>query len=125
MLFSKTLKSYILRIVCMVMLMLIQFDVCGYDIICAFQQSEEPQSVLVLNEDESLISDGQDQISEWSDPVYRNTSLRSISDAMLPVIVIFLFSSFMGELSVIRRGYCTRTDISVSHSYILFRVFRI
>lgn len=125
MLFSKTLKSYILRIVCMVMLMLIQFDVCGYDIICAFQQSEEPQSVLVLNEDESLISDGQDQISEWSDPVYRNTSLRSISDAMLPVIVIFLFSSFMGELSVIRRVYCTRTDISVSHSYILFRVFRI
>lgn len=125
MLFSKTLKSYILRIVCMVMLVLIQFDVCGYDIICAFQQSEEPQSVLVLNEDESLISDGQDQISEWSDPVYRNTSLRSISDAMLPVIVIFLFSSFMGELSVIRRVYCTRTDISVSHSYILFRVFRI
>ena len=125
MLFSKTLKSYILRIVCMVMLMLIQFDVCGYDIICAFQQSEEPQSVLVLNEDESLISDGPDQISEWSDPVYRNTSLRSISDAMLPVIVIFLFSSFMGELSVIRRVYCTRTDISVSHSYILFRVFRI
>ena len=125
MLFSKTLKSYILRIVCMVMLMLIQFDVCGYDIICAFQQSEEPQSVLVLNEDESLISDGQDQISEWSDPVYRNTSLRSISDAMLPVIVIFLFSSFMGDLSVIRRVYCTRTDISVSHSYILFRVFRI
>ena len=125
MLFSKTLKSYILRIVCMVMLMLIQFDVCGYDIICAFQQSEEPQSVLVLNEDESLISDGQDQISEWSDPVYRNTSLRSISDAMLPMIVIFLFSSFMGELSVIRRVYCTRTDISVSHSYILFRVFRI
>ena len=125
MLFSKTLKSYILRIVCMVMLMLIQFDVCGYDIICAFQQSEEPQSVLVLNEDESLISDGQDQISEWSDPVYRNTSLRSISDAMLPVIVIFLFSSFMRELSVIRRVYCTRTDISVSHSYILFRVFRI
>lgn len=125
MLFSKTLKSYILRIVCMVMLMLIQFDVCGYDIICAFQQSEEPQSVLVLNEDESLICDGQDQISEWSDPVYRNTSLRSISDAMLPVIVIFLFSSFMGELSVIRRVYCTRTDISVSHSYILFRVFRI
>ena len=125
MLFSKTLKSYILRIVCMVMLMLLQFDVCGYDIICAFQQSEEPQSVLVLNADESLISDGQDQISEWSDPVYRNTSLRSISDAMLPVIVIFLFSSFMGELSVIRRVYCTRTDISVSHSYILFRVFRI
>lgn len=125
MLFPKTLKKSILRIVCMIMLMLIQFDACGYDIICAFQHSEEPQSVLVLNEDETLISDGQDQISEWSDPVYRNTSLRSISDAMLPVIVIFLFSSFMGELSVIRRVYCTRTDISVSHSYILFRVFRI
>lgn len=125
MLFPKTLKNYILRIVCMVMLLLIQFDVCGYDIICAFQQSDEPQSVLVLNDDETLVSDGQGLISEWSDPMYRNTSLRSTSDAVLPVIVIFLFSSLLGELSFVRRVYCTRTDISVSHSYILFRVFRI
>ena len=54
----KVAGKYISRIVCMVMFVLIQFDVFGYDLIYAAFCDDEPSAVLTVD-DESSVSDSQ------------------------------------------------------------------
>ena len=87
----KVAGKYISRIVCMVMFVLIQFDVFGYDLIYA-AVCDDSQPVVVAIKDESSISDSQEQYSEWSDPMYRTTSVRLLPDSIDYLLVMPVYS---------------------------------
>ena len=70
----RNIKKHTLKNVCMIMLVLIQFDVCGYDFMHALQLIGEPVSELYATD--SNVSDNEMEVSQWEDPVYRRSNSR-------------------------------------------------
>lgn len=121
---QKVTRKYISRIVCMVMFVLIQFDVFGYDLIYASICDVETSSVCFSDED-SFLNNSQEQCSEWSDPVYRNSSARLLLDLFYPVFIVLMF--IWGNIVRYIRFLISNSqfNISDSQSYILFRALLI
>lgn len=96
------IKKHIMKVFCMIMLILIQFDVCGYDLIRALQIADEPVSKCVSAE--TVVNDGEDMVSEWDDPEYRNVSNRSFIRVPLMDFLPFIFIPVQREVSFERWG---------------------
>lgn len=120
----KVTGKYISRIVCMIMFVLIQFDVYGYDMIYAAVCDDSRPVVLTLG-DESSVNDSQDQYSEWSDPVYRTTSVRLIPDSVDSLFVMPVYS--FEECGVYIQPYVSKLPLYITdcHPYIMFRALLI
>ena len=72
----------------MIMLVLIQFDVCGYDLMRAFQLADNPISHVIVTDETNVSND--DVVSEWGNPVYRGVHPRCMIKA--PLLEFFSFS---------------------------------
>ncbi len=81
--------------VCMIMLILIQFDVCGYDLVRAFHLMEETSNTWIY--DETTVTDADDTISEWQEPEYRSVSNRSFFKIPLMDFLPFIFIPVLSE----------------------------
>lgn len=108
----------------MVMFVLIQFDVYGYDLIYASRCADDIHSV-VMTDDEVSITESCGQISEWSDPVYRNTSIRFYTDIISPVISTPLFFFCDSGRSINPKFPDTIYYIPDCQQYIMFGVLLI
>ena len=84
----------------MIMLILIQFDVCGYDLVRALQLEDGDSSEWVSDKD--CVTDTEDTASEWSDPVYRGVTSRSFCKVPLLDILSFIFIPIQREISLER-----------------------
>lgn len=120
----KVAGKYLSRVICMIMFVLIQFDVYGYDLLYATVCDDTP-SVVCTMDDGSSINDSQDQYSEWSDPVYRTSSVRFFPDSLdsLFVTPVYSFESF----GVYIQPYVSENSLYITdcHPYILFRALLI
>lgn len=121
---QKVLGKYISRIVCMIMFVLIQFDVFGYDLIYAVTCDDTP-SVSFSMDDESSINDSQDQYSEWSDPVYRISSLRFFPDSVDTLFLMPVFSFKYYGVYIQHFKSKLQVFITGCHPYIMFRTLLI
>lgn len=121
---QKLIGKYISRIVCMVMFVLIQFDIFGYDLIYASVCAEENPTVWIMD-DKSSINDSQEQCSEWSDPVYRTSSARIFLNLFYPVF--FMLICLIGHIGKYVQPLISnfRFNIPENQSYILFRALLI
>lgn len=118
-------KNILVRFVCMIMLILIQFDVFVYDMIYASQQSDICVTH-VSTDDGSVVSQSSDVDSEWSDPFYKDCSRRPFSCILN--FVISEISSLVPLLNSIDRSYRLipeNTHLYTTGVYILFRVLLI
>ena len=97
----KNIKKQLIRVVCMIMLVLIQFDVCGYDLMRAFQMADKPVSDFVDASGTNV--DNDDFISEWSNPVYRGVHPRNLIKAPLLEFFTFYFLFNQRELPLKER----------------------
>lgn len=120
----KVAGKYISRIVCMVMFVLIQFDVFGYDLIYAAVCDDECSVVLTLD-DESSISDSQGEYAEWSDPSYRTSSVRFFFNSVYSIFSIPIYSFEYSRLGVQPYVYENPVSIKDCQSYIMFRALLI
>lgn len=120
----KVAGKYLSRVICMIMFVLIQFDVYGYDLLYAAVCDDTP-SVVFTMDDESSINDSQDQYSEWSDPVYRISSVRFFPDSADFLLVIPDYS--FEQYGVYIQPYVSKLSIYTSdcHPYIMFRALLI
>lgn len=120
----KVVGKYLSRVVCMIMFVLIQFDVYGYDLIHA-AVCDDTSSVVSIKDEDSFINDSQDQCSEWSDPVYRTSSVRFFLDSVdsFGVTPIYSFDSY----GVYIQSYVSENTLYITdcHPYILFRALLI
>lgn len=89
--YTHFLKHTLVRFFCMIMLILMQFDVCGYDWIRWFHHSEQAPVEWTLTE-KSTLEEAETQLSEWADPVYRHRSIRSHWLTFLPELLTCIFS---------------------------------
>ncbi|MCF2583113.1 hypothetical protein [Bacteroides caecigallinarum] len=121
---NKVAGKYISRIVCMIMFVLIQFDVFGYDLIYA-AYCDDTNSIVLSLDDESSINDSHDQYSEWSDPVYRTSSVRFFPDSVDSLFVIPDYS--FEQYGVYIQPYVSKLPIYITdcHPYIMFRALLI
>ena len=120
----KVVGKYISRIVCMIMFVLIQFDVYGYDMIYAAVCDNNTPIILSMD-DESSINDSQDQYSEWSDPVYRTSTVRIFPDSVDSLLVIPDYS--FEQYGVYIQPYVSKLPLYITdcHPYIMFRALLI
>ena len=121
----KEAGKYISRIVCMVMFVLIQFDVFGYDLIYAAFCDDEPSAVLTVD-DESSVSDSQGEYAEWSNPSYRTSSVRFFFfDSFCTLCFMPVY--FSDDYRLHKRHYISESPIYItdSQSYIKFRTLLI
>lgn len=120
----KVAGKYISRIVCMIMFVLIQFDVFGYDLIYAAFCDDEPSAVLTVD-DESSVSDSQDDYAEWSNPSYRTSSVRFFFDSFCTLCLMPV--CFSGVFRLQRRYYISDFPIYITdcQTYIKFRTLLI
>lgn len=83
------------------------------------------QPVVLAMEDESSINDLQDQYSEWSDPVYRTTSVRLIPDSVYSLFVMPVYS--FEDCGVYIQPYVSKLPLYITdcHPYIMFRALLI
>ena len=81
----------------MIMLILIQFDVYGYDLVHALQLEDAKTSEWVSEKD--CVTDTGDKASEWSNPVYRGVATRSFYKAPLLDFLPFIFIPIQWEIS--------------------------
>lgn len=93
----KNIKRTLTHLVCMIMLVLIQFDVCGYDLMRACQLADKPMPEYAASADVCL-DENDGNVSAWANPVYRGFSLRSFIKAPLIEFASFIFHSFQREL---------------------------
>ena len=126
----KVAGKYLSRVICMIMFVLIQFDVYGYDLLYAAVCDDTPvcddtQSVVLTMDDESSINDSQAQYSEWSDPVYRISSVRFFPDIIDSLFVIPDYS--FEQYGVYIQPYVSKLPIYITdcHPYIMFRALLI
>ena len=93
----KQQRTFLFRIICMVMLVLIQFDAYGYEMVGHFRENVQP--MYSLSAPESL-AEGNQENASWSDPVYRTPS----STFRLFVKLSLSFLCFLTPLCL-----CTKT----------------
>ena len=93
----KNIKKYLIHLVCMVMLVLIQFDVCGYDLMRACHLADKPTPDYTCDSD-VCIDDNEDNVSAWSDPEYRGFSPRSLIKAPLLETFLIVFHTYKWEV---------------------------
>ena len=85
----------------MVMLVLIQFDVCGYDLMRACQLADKPVPDYE-NVTDVCLDDSDDNVSAWDNPVYRGFSPRSFIKAPLVEFPSFIFQNYQREVLFIQ-----------------------
>ena len=93
----KNIKKTLTHVVCMIMLILIQFDVCGYDLMRACQLADNPTPDYMCDT-QTCVTDDDENVSTWSNPEYRGVSPRSLFKAPLMEFFSFIFQSLQGEL---------------------------
>lgn len=98
----KNIKKLLLHLVCMIMLVLIQFDVCGYDLMRACQLADKPALDYAMETD-FCIDDADDNVSIWSNPVYRGVNPRSLIKATLVEFSSMIFLFYQRELPLLHR----------------------
>ena len=108
----------------MVMLILIQFDVCGYDLMRAFQLADKPVPDYVGHADVGF-NDNDDNVSEWSDPVYRGVNPRSLIKAPLGEFFSLVTTPYPRELSIPQRFASVFQAKLSNMTYLRFCVFLI
>ena len=119
----KNIKKSVVRVVCMIMLVLIQFDVCGYDLLRALQLADSPVPNYVNDSESSFIDD--EQISEWSNPVYRGVHTRTLIKAPLMEFFLSLFVFNEQELPLLT-NFAHSFQAKLSNlTYLRFCVFLI
>lgn len=120
----KVAGKYLSRVICMIMFVLIQFDVYGYDLLYA-AVCDDTQSVVLTMDDESSINDSQAQYSEWSDPVYRISSVRFFPDIIDSFWVTPVYSFEYSGVYI--QPYFSENTLFFKecHPYILFRALLI
>lgn len=120
----KNIKRKLIHVVCMIMLVLIQFDVCGYDLMRACHLADKPTSN-VVNTADTCIEDNESQISEWSNPMYRGFSPRNLIKSPLQEFSSFIFQVYQRELSFPVEFACYFQAKLSNLTYLRFCVFRI
>lgn len=98
MLTHNNFKKYILNFVCMIMLVLIQFDVCGYDLLRAARLADLSTTSYELPSTDLSISDAESLVSEWDNPVYRGVSPRTFLKVPPQELCSILFIPNLREL---------------------------
>ena len=68
-------RKAIFRTICMVMLMLIQFDAYIYEMAESFRMNQAV-SMATLPSEASQMAEDNETVDAWSDPYYRNANLR-------------------------------------------------
>lgn len=118
-------KNILVRFVCMIMLVLIQFDVYGYDLIYASQQPDIDVSVFTCN-DETLVSQASEVDSEWTDPFYKNTPQRYSSDIIYCIVSeLFSFLPLANYRDILKITESENILLYEQESYLRFRVLLI
>ena len=120
----KNIKRKLIHLVCMVMLLLIQFDVCGYDLMRAFQLADKTTPDYISTND-VCIDNNDDDVSTWSNPVYRGVSPRSLIKAPLLEFSLCLFHSYQRELPFLERFAHFFQAKLLNLTYLRFCVFLI
>ena len=108
----------------MIMLVLIQFDVCGYDLIHAFYMADKVSADFVSTSDTS-ISDNDDSVSAWSNPVYRGVSPRSLIKAPFVEFSSLTVHIYQRELPFLQRFAHYFLAKLFNLTYLRYCVFRI
>lgn len=120
----KSVKRTLLHMVCMIMLILIQFDVCGYDLMRACQLGEKILTDIECT-DVTCINDDDDNVSEWDDPMYRGVSPRTFIKSPFIESIVYSFCSFQKETSFLKHiAHYFQAKLS-NLTYLRFCVFRI
>ena len=113
-------REAVIRWICMIMLMLIQFDAYGYDTVNALTQEVECESLYA----ETLDSDNEE--AEWSDYRYRVVQQRAVMKlSAIPQEV--LPSSVLGDTTPSIHAYIHTTPLGLkaSNTHLLYCIFRI
>lgn len=84
-------RKAIFRTICMVMLMLIQFDAYIYEMAESFRMNQAV-SMATLPSEASQMAEDNETVDAWSDPYYRNANLRHrLLTEVTPVLLAFFF----------------------------------
>ena len=89
---SRQKRKMIFRIICMIMLMLIQFDAYIYEMTDSFR-GNDLSPISAMSTETSQMTEGNEMIDEWADPYYRNANLRCrlMMEAAPVLLIIFCF----------------------------------
>lgn len=92
----KQQRTFLFRIICMVMLVLIQFDAYGYEMVGHFRENVQP--MYSLSAPESL-AEGNQENASWSDPVLSDSffHIPFVCEVMLKFSLLFDSSMSMYE----------------------------
>ena len=101
---SSQKRKMIFRVICMIMLMLIQFDAYIYEMTDCFR-GNDLSPIPAMSTETSQMTEDDEMIDEWADPYYRNANLRCrLMMEVAPVLLIFFcFIPFATAVTQIRR----------------------
>lgn len=88
---SVKIKSVLVHLFCMIMLVLMQFEVYGYDWMRCFHHPDS-SAVQWTMTGETRVGEEGASLSEWSDPVYRRRPVRHDPPGLLPIFLTFLLT---------------------------------
>lgn len=95
---NKQKSKAVFRTICMVMLMLIQFDAYIYEITESFRIFQTVSMTTMPSENSQMTEDNE-TVDAWSDPYYRNANLRHrLLTEATPVLLAFFFFIPIGIL---------------------------
>ena len=116
----KKKREYVMRWICMIMLMLIQFDAYGYDTMNALAHEEECESLY----EETVDSDNEK--AQWSDYRYRMAQQRAVMK-LIAITQDVLPSSIRNDatLSIHIPIHTTPLGAKAPSTHLLYCIFRI
>lgn len=91
------IKKTLVHLVCVIMFILIQFDVCGYDFMRACQLADKP-TVDYISASDSCLGSSDDSILAWTNPAYRGVRTRSLIKAPFKKFSLLAFCLYQREL---------------------------
>lgn len=123
--YNKRQRKSIFRIICMIMLVLIQFDAYIYEMTDSFRGHD--LLPVAIPSEFSQMSEDEVMIDEWSDPYYRNSNLRHrLTMEVAPVLLIFFcFVPLETAITLLRRLVGTSSTRCVLSSCLVFCVLLI
>ena len=116
----KQKREYLMRWICMIMLMLIQFDAYGYDTVNALTQEMEYESLYA----ETVDSDNEE--AEWSDYRYRVVQQSAVMKLTAITQEVLLSSVWNDATPSIQACiHTTPLGLKASNTHLLYCIFRI
>ena len=113
-------RKYLVRWLCVIMLMLIQFDAYGYDTVNILTQEKECQNLY----DETL--DADNEMAEWSDYRYRVVQQRAVMKLTAITQEVLLSSVWNDATPSIQACiHTTPLGLKASNTHLLYCIFRI